>query len=478
MREISIRTKEDVADFVSRQPMTRAGAGVVLIALGGVFVDAYDFASLGIGVQGLQAEFNLAPSQLGTITAIMGVGAVLGGIAGGYLTDKVGRLRMFVVDLICLVVATLGAALSPNIESLLFFRFLMGVGVGLDYPVAFSFLAEFVNKWRRAGSIALWVFLWQVAVAVSVVVALTIYMLGYVEHLWRFAVGFGALPALVILLLRGKYMWESPLWAAHYVGLTEAARLLEKTYDVKVRVEGSLASTAKAVSTSYTAIFSRPYLARTLLVSVVSMTQSLEYFAVGFYLPSISVAIFGKDFVYAATGTLVSTVAGMVGGLIAAAYVDRLGVRRLIIAGYGIIAISLVLFWATAGRVSPYLSIVLIYAFILGQTLGPGSVSASLAALSYPTSLRGTGTGWAQGMVRGGTIIGLFFFPPLLAKVGLSTLMLMLTLSPLTGLLALWLVKWEPVGNQTEDDLVQGSMARPKNQTGSLASLASKTPGS
>src|ERR1700761_9546452 len=200
MSELVIRSKGDVAAFVNDQPMTKSGLGVVLIALGGVFVDAYDFASLGIGVPGLRAECDLAPSQLGAITAIMGVGAVLGGVDGGYLTDKVGRLRMFVVDLICLVVATLGAALSPNIYALLFFRFLMGLGVGLDYPVAFSFLAEFVNKTRRAGSIALWVFLWQVAVAVSVVVALAIYGLGYVGHLWGLAVGFGVLPALVILL--------------------------------------------------------------------------------------------------------------------------------------------------------------------------------------------------------------------------------------------------------------------------------------
>jgi MFS transporter, putative metabolite transport protein len=458
MNEIVIRTRDDVADFVGRQPMTKSGLGVVLIALGGVFVDAYDFASLGIGVPGLRAEFNLAPSQLGTITAIMGVGAVLGGVAGGYLTDKVGRLRMFVVDLICLVVATLGASLSPNVSTLLFFRFLMGVGVGLDYPVAFSFLAEFVNTRRRAGSIALWVFLWQVAVATSVVIALIIHFLGYTEHLWRFAVGFGAVPAFVILLLRGKYMWESPLWTANYVGLPEAARLLEKTYGVKVRVEAGLSAMAKTASTNYAAIFSGAYRARTFLVSVISLTQSLEYFAVGFYLPSISAVIFGNDFVYAALGTLLSTIAGVIGGLLAAAYVDKLGVRRLIIAGYCIVTLSLLAFWWTAGSVSPYVSIMLIYFFILGQTLGPGSVSASLAALSYPTLLRGTGTGWAQGMVRIGTILGLFFFPPLLAWIGLSSLMLVLALVPLTGLLSLWLVRWEPVGSRVEEVIETGAI--------------------
>lgn len=451
MTDLVIRSKEDVADFVSRQPTTKSGLGVVLIALGGVFVDAYDFASLGIGVPSLSAEFNLQPSQLGLITAIMGVGAIIGGVAGGYLTDRVGRLRMFVLDLICLVLATLGAALSPNIYALLFFRFLMGLGVGLDYPVAFSFLAEFVNVKRRAGSIALWVVLWQVAVAVSVLVALTIHYLGFVDHLWRFAVGFGAIPALIILALRGKYMWESPLWTANHVGLNEAATLLEKTYGVHVRVEGSQLPVKKE-SVPYSTIFSPPYRSRTLLVSIISITQSLEYFAVGFYLPSIAGEIFGRDFVYAAIGTLVSTVAGVIGGLSAAAFVDRVGVRKLLIAGYSIVAVSLVLFWWTAERVSPFVSILLIYTFILGQTLGPGSVSASIAALSYPTLLRGTGTGWAQGMVRVGTIFGLFFFPPLLAQIGLPKLMLALVLVPVGGLLSLWAIKWEPIGQQIESE--------------------------
>jgi len=430
MPDLVIRSKGDVAAFVNDQPMTRAGLGVVLIALGGVFVDAYDFASLGIGVPGLSAEFHLQPSQLGLIASIMGVGAVLGGIAGGYLADKVGRLRMFIIDLICLVVATLGASLSPNIYALFFFRFLIGVGVGLDYPVAFSFLAEIVNTRRRGGSIASWVFIWQVAVAVSVLVALVIYYLGFDEHLWRFAVGFGAIPALIILALRGKYMWESPLWAANYIGLPEAD--------------------------TYSAIFLPPYGLRTLLVSIISITQSLEYFAVGFYLPSISGAIFGKGFVYAAVGTLVSTIAGVIGGLAAAAFVDRLGVRRLLIVGYTIIVMCLISFWWTADRVSPFISILLIYGFILGQTLGPGSVSASIAALSYPTLLRGTGTGWAQGMVRVGTIIGLFFFPLLLAQFGLAKLMLALVLVPCTGLLSLWAIKWEPIGSNIESDPESG----------------------
>jgi putative MFS transporter len=452
MSELVIRSKEDVAAFVATQPTTRSGFGVILIALGGVFVDAYDFASLGIGVAGLSAEFKLGPSQLGMITAVMGFGALIGGIGGGYLTDKIGRLRMFVIDLVCLVVATLGAALSPNIYVLFAFRFLMGVGVGLDYPVAFSFLAEFVNTKRKAGSIALWVLLWQIAVAVSVVVALAIYFAGAEDRLWRFSIGFGAVPALIILMLRRRFMWESPLWAANYVGLDEAARLLHKTYGVTVRVDGGVAAKIEQPTIRYSAIFSPPYLSRTVLVSVISITNSLQYFAVGFYLPSIASAIFGRDFVFSAIGTLVSTIAGAIGGVFAAAFVDRIGIRRLLIAGYAVVTISLGLFWWTANAVSPFVSILLIYLFILGQTMGPGSVSASMSALSYPTLLRGTGTGWAQGMVRVGTIVGLFFFPPLLAEIGLSKLMAVLALVPLSALLSLAIIRWEPVGQNVEEE--------------------------
>ncbi len=450
MSELLIRSKADVVRFVNTQPISRSARLIVLIALGGTFVDAYDFASLGIGVPGLRAEFGLSPFALGTVTASMGLGALIGGIVGGYYTDKIGRFKMFLLDLICLVVAALGAALSPNMYVLLFFRFLMGVGVGLDYPVAFSFIAEFVNTQRKGGSVSLWVFLWQIAVACSVLVALLFFYLGAGDHLWRYAVGLGALPALIVLYLRNRYMWESPMWAAHNLGLEETKRILERTYGVRVTLApAARPAAATARSGRYGQIFSARYLPRTLLSSIVCITMSMEYFAIGFYLPSISQAIFGKEFLYAAFGTLVSTAIGALGGFGSAWLVDRVGLKRLVAAGYAIIILSLVGFWWTAGRVSPYVSILLIYLFILGQTLGPGPQATTISALSYPTYIRGLGTGWAQGMVRLGTIIGLYFFPLVLAALGLNRMMLVLAVVPLIGLFAILALE-EPIGRDAD----------------------------
>lgn len=74
-----------------------------------------------------------------------------------------------------------------------------------------------------------------------------------------------------------------------------------------------------------------------------------------------------------------------------------------------------------------------------------------MAALSYPTNIRATGTGWAETMSRVGTILGFYVFPLVLSVVGLSYTLLLLAAVPLTGLLALLLIRWEPIGQDTEE---------------------------
>ena len=82
--------------------------------------------------------------------------------------------------------------------------------------------------------------------------------------------------------------------------------------------------------------------------------------------------------------------------------------------------------------------------------------------MSYPTDIRGIGTGWAQGMIRLGTIIGFYFFPVLLAALGINRMMLFLALAPLLGLVALMAIPWEPVGANVEadDDIIPGRAAQ------------------
>jgi MFS family permease len=447
-QELIIRSAKDVSDFVDEHPGGRSTFLIVIIALGGVFVDAYDFTSLGIGVPALTKTFGLSPFEVGSVTAMMAIGAFIGAIWGGKATDKVGRYKMFLVDLILLVAAALGAALSVNLPMLLVFRFLLGLGVGLDFPVALSFIAEFVNKRKRGAGVNLWQLMWYVAASCTGLIIVPFYFGGFGDELWRIAVGFGALPALVILILRFKFVKESAPWAAQNLGLAEAARILEATYKIRTRVVQDTASRVPKAQepATFGEIFNSRFIKRTILVSVICATQSLEYFAIGFNLPSISQSLFGKEFINAILGAIAFNLFGIVGALVGVAVTRRMGARRMAIAGYVLVLLSLLALFKLHDTLPIGYMALLVGLMILGHAFGPGAQGMTMAALSYPTRIRGVGTGWGQGMVRVGSITGFFFFPLLVASVGFYNMIGILMLAPALGLVAALLIKWEPVG--------------------------------
>jgi len=455
--ELIIRKPSDVSDFIDKNPMRSSSLLIVLIALGGIFIDAYDFTSLGIGVVQIKSAFHLTPFELGSVTATMAFGALLGALSGGIATDKVGRYKMFLLDLVLLVISALGAALSTSLAMLLVFRFFMGVGIGLDFPVALSFIAEFVNVKKRGGSINLWQVMWYVAASCTGLVVLPIYFLtggAASENLWRYAVGFGSVPAFIILILRYIYMKESAPWAAQNLGLNEAAKILERIYKIPVKVikdaNVEIVKTTKKIP-KIKDLFAKKYIARTILISIICATQSMEYFAIGFNLPSISQTLFGKDFIHAIIGAILFNLFGIAGATVNSLLTRKMGVRKMAIVGYIVVIISLILVFNYHKVMSDEIIALLIGTMILGHSFGPGSQGMTMAALSYPTSIRGTGTGWGQAMVRVGSILGFYFFPILIAIVGFYNMVGLLSLVPIAGLIAALIIKWEPVGKNLDE---------------------------
>jgi MFS transporter, putative metabolite transport protein len=143
---------------------------------------------------------------------------------------------MFLLDLWLFVVSAIGAALAPNLAVLVAFRLLMGLGVGLVFPVALNFVAEFCDRARRGRFVNTSYTNWYLAALVGFAASYVGYVLGAGHNLWRVAVGFGAVPALVILVLRYRYMLESPLWIAHQGDLRSAADVIRRTRNINVAV--------------------------------------------------------------------------------------------------------------------------------------------------------------------------------------------------------------------------------------------------
>ncbi|WP_081416743.1 MFS transporter [Arthrobacter castelli] len=474
---IVVRTRDDIIDYVNARPSQPKILLLVTIALGGIFIDAYDLVVLGTATEQLTEQFGLSPFHLSMIMTAMPFGALIGALVGGIYTDKFGRKLLFTIDLILLVVATIGAALAPNATVLLIFRFLMGIGIGLDMPVALSFISELSNTKTKGRNVNYWQVFWYIATVTTAFIVIAVYALGAGDDAWRWSVGLGAVFAVIILILRFMYLKESPMWAAKNSSLNDAAKTLEKTYNISVRIEDDGGSDRPEEAQNPTKlplgiIFNKRYGRRTILAMVIAATQGMEYYAIGLYIPVLLTTILNGGRLETLGGTAVINVFGILGGLAGAHLSARFGMRRLAIMGYIIVIFSMAFIGLLSGAVSIWLIAGVIGLFIFGHSSGPGPQGKSIGALSYPTILRGYGTGAVEAASRVGGMFGTFFFPVLLAAFGLDGTMLFLILAPAVGLVAALIIKWDPTNKGPEIEAEHDDVIKEIERSGVVSAIS------
>lgn len=460
---VIIHSAKDVAAALANREGRQKGAfAVIVLALGGIFMDAYDFSSLAFGITQIKEEFGLRGFMTGFVNASIFVGAVAGALGGGYLVDRFGRYRLFMADMVFFVVAAIGCALAPDEWWLIAFRFVMGIGVGLDLPVAMAFLAEFSKlrgKGNRSERVNSWSPAWYGATAIGYLIVLLLFFSlpdAQYEHLWRIVVGFGAVPALVVLVVRRRYLAESPQWLANQGDLVGAVDILRTKHEINaVLAEASkldLAKPAKTSTRSFAILFSPRYRVRTLVALAVSVFSTIGYNAIAYGTPLIISTLFNQSPLVTILSALVINLAfGVGGGLAGVALVSSWGSRRLALIGFSVQAVAL-LFLALLGIPSGALvifAVLLLAAFIFFQAFGPGAQLMTYATLSYPTSLRGVGVGFNQAVLRSFSIVSLVAFPVLSAAIGTGVFWV-IAIAPILGALCVAAVRWDPTGKDVD----------------------------
>ena len=463
-----VRTASDIhavlAEFGSQGTKTTA---VIILALCGIFMDAYDFSSLAFGITAIQEQFGLSGFMTGLVNASIMVGAVIGALFGGYLVDRFGRYRLFMADMVFFVVAALGCAVAPNEWVLIVFRFVMGIGVGLDLPVAMAFLAEFSKlkgRGNRSQRVNAWSPAWYFATGVGYLVVLIIFVtLPYEQHaiLWRIVVGFGAVPALIVLLVRRRYLAESPEWLANQGDLRAAVDVMRSHHNLDVELapvedRDPTAASAEPVKggrwSGFAELFAPRYRVRTIVALCVSVFSTFGYNAVAYGTPLIITTLFHQTPLITIVSSLIINLGfGTIGGLLGMSIVNRFGTRRLTLYGFAIQAASLGLL-AVVGIPNGALvlvSVAMLSAFVFAQAGGPGANLMNYATLSYPTRLRGIGIGFNQSVLRAFSIVSLIMFPILAASLGTGVFWIV-ACAPLAGAIAVGIVKWDPTAQDVE----------------------------
>ena len=205
----------DVPARLDRLPWSR-WHWLVVVALGITWVlDGLEVTLAGsvAGVLKDRASLGLTDTEVGLTAAAYLTGAVLGALGFGYLTDRLGRKRLFTVTLLLYLAATLATAFSWNLESYLVFRFFTGAGIGGEYSAINSAIDELIPA-RVRGRVDLIInstFWLGAALGAAASILLLDPARFAVDRGWRYAFGIGAVLGLGIMFLR-HWVPESPRW--------------------------------------------------------------------------------------------------------------------------------------------------------------------------------------------------------------------------------------------------------------------------
>lgn len=388
----------------------------------GLFIDGYGLYITAVAEPLFQHQFHMSSFWLGLAQAAAPMGASLGAILIGPLSDRLGRKSMLMVNFAMLVVSALLSAIAWDPISLVVFRFFVGVGVGADYPLSAAYLAEMAPNRSRGKLMASAMFINCLASPAAVVIAYCIFKAHPDIDAWRYFFAFGALPALMCLFLRAK-LPESLMWRV-MVHVTPAGR--------------------QSATTLYKRLFKKPLLTVTIALAGSWLLMDVSYYGIGLFTPALLGALglsnqgdFLSNTLSIVKSTIVVNAFVAFGALLSIAMIDRMSHLRLQWLGFvgGFVALLGLAF--SGSLPAHYRMGVVINCFVIYNVfinMGPGITTYLLPTEYYPTNIRATGHGMAAGFAKFGAFIGAILLPITQQHVGVYKTVEYLAWSLLLGL--------------------------------------------
>jgi MFS family permease len=146
----TVSSKASVFGLLDEAPMTTLHY-YWLLASGGTLLDGFSVVSLGIAIPLLKQEMNVTPVLVGLIRSALVLGAVLGAMLGGIAADWIGRKRTFIVDMAIMVAGAALCVMAREPSLIVVGQFLIGVGIGIDFPASGSYVSEIMRAPYAAG---------------------------------------------------------------------------------------------------------------------------------------------------------------------------------------------------------------------------------------------------------------------------------------------------------------------------------------
>ena len=413
----------------------------------GFFTDAYDLFIIGVVTTLLVPIWHLTTLNLMLLNSSALFAAVIGALFFGRLMDRLGRKAVYGIEAVLLAAGALLSAFSVNFWMLLALRFVVGLGVGGDYPMSGVIMSEYSNR-RRRGFLVNSVFAMQgFGLLVGPLVAVLLLRSGVAPTLaWRIMLGLGAIPAAAVIYLRRRIA-ETPHFSLGVKGaVQETAETVERLTGVPVTAAGVLSSLDNHISVLFRN--------RTFLLTLVGTAFSWMFLDMAFYGNSVSSGLVmtalqpnGTLLTHTLTSFWIFLAAAVPGYWVSALLIDRLGRRFIQVLGFLVMAAAYAVLWLAPGITAVPVTFLLVYAvsyFFI--EFGPNSTTFVYPSEVFPVTVRGIGFGISASAGKFGAAVAAFLFPLLLVRLQLpGTMGLLAGISLLGALLTIWVLR-EPKG--------------------------------
>lgn len=413
--------KTSTTERLEQLPFTRKHGKLLTVSGIGWALDSMDVGLISFIMAALIAEWQLTPHQASWLGSIGFMGMALGATFGGLLADKFGRRPIFALTLLIYGLATGASALSTSLVMLLIFRFVVGLGLGAELPVASTLMSEFAPARIRGRIVVIlegfWAVGWIAAACIGTFVVTAS------DNDWRWALAIGILPALYSLVIR----WGTPE-SVRYLesrGEHEKAQKIFRSFEQSPAMfapskprERQVASTpaqheVQDASSLWSAVLRR----RTFALWTMWFCINLSYYGAFIWIPSLLHAQ-GFTLVKSFTFTLLMTLAQLPGYAVSAYLIEKWG-RRSTLATF---LVGSALSAGLYGFASSETQLIIAGCLLSFFNLGAWGALYAIGPELYPTHLRGRGTGAAAGFGKIASIIAPLIVPPILAGWGASAL--------------------------------------------------------
>ncbi|MGW0550309.1 MFS transporter [Streptomyces altiplanensis] len=420
-----LAVRADIAARFERLPLSRWHV-LVRVAIGMVtFFEAFDQLLIAYTLPELSQEWGLTRSQGTLVLTVGSIGMLIGALFSGRMADRFGRVKVIAACIGVTSVASLALAACTTLEPFLLVRFVQGLAIGGEVPVAAAFIAEITRSFHRGRFVLLYELVFPAGLTVGALVAAWVVPAAG----WRWMYVIAAVPGLLAFLIR-RTVPESPRWLAESGRLEEAAVVMA---DIEAKVEratgrplppvpaapaapeagdavgavaanGSLATPKELAASGFTGLFAGRYLRRTQVIWTVWFCAYFVQYGITSWLPTIYRSEYGLTIGEALRYSTVTSVAGLAGCAVAAFTIDVLGRRRLIALALGITAPLLITLAVLGGDSAPQL--------LLWTTLAATFFNAACISLYlytpelYPTRMRAMGCAAGGAVNRLGVILG------------------------------------------------------------------------